>query len=86
MSAAKAWAFYDAVMERARHGCEICNADEFYPNAEAFEETGEIVCNACWDEEQAKAEDAEQARMRREEADDFRRANPLEPDFRRLGQ
>ena len=83
MSASKAWAFYDAVMERARHGCETCSADEFYPNAEAFEETGEIVCDACWDDEQAKAE---QARMQREEADDFRRANPLEPGFRRLGQ
>ena len=83
MSANKAWAFYDAVMDRARHGCETCSADEFYPNAEAFEETGEIVCNACWDDEQAKAE---QARMQREEADDFRRANPLEPDYRRLDQ
>jgi hypothetical protein len=82
----KAWAFYDAVIERARHGCESCSADEFYPNAEAFEETGEIVCNDCWDDEQAKAEQAEQARMQREEADDFRRANPLESDFRRLDQ
>jgi superfamily II helicase len=79
MTANKAWAFYDAVMDRARHGCETCSADEFYPNAEAFEETGEIVCNACWDDEQA-----EQARMQREEANDFRRANPLEPDYRRL--
>ena len=86
MSASKAWAFYDAVMERTRHGCEICSCDEFYPNAEAFEETGEIVCNECWDDEQAKAEEAEQARMQREEAEDFRRANPLEPDFRRLDQ
>ena len=34
---ANAWAFYDAVMDRARHGCETCSADEFYPNAEAFE-------------------------------------------------
>ena len=79
MTANKAWAFYDAVMDRARHGCETCSADEFYPNAEAFEETGEIVCDACWDDELA-----EQARMQREEADDFRRANPLEPDYRRL--
>ncbi len=78
-----AWAFYDAVTERARHSCEICSADEFYPNAEAFVIAGEILCNDCWDDEQAKAE---QARMQREEADDFRRANPLEPDFRRLGQ
>jgi uncharacterized Zn finger protein (UPF0148 family) len=70
-------------MERARHGCEKCSADEFYPNASAFEETGEILCNDCWDDEQAKAE---QARMQREEADDFRRANPLEPDYRRLDQ
>lgn len=81
MSTAKAWAFYDAVMDRTRHGCETCSADEFYPNAEAFEETGEIVCDACWDDEQA-----EQARMQREEADDFRRANPLEPGYRRLDQ
>ena len=83
MSAAKAWAFYDAVMANT-DGCQVCcETDEFSPNAEAFEETGEIVCDACWDDEQAKAE---QARMQREEADDFRRANPLEPDFRRLGQ
>ena len=81
MSTAKAWAFYDAVMDRTRHGCETCSADEFYPNAEAFEETGEIVCDACWDDAQA-----EQARMEREEAEDRRRANPLEPDYRRLDQ
>lgn len=81
MTAANAWAFYDAVMDRTRHGCETCSADEFYPNAEAFEETGEIVCDACWDDELA-----EQVRMQREEADDFRRANPLEPDYRRLDQ
>ena len=38
-----------------------------------------------WDEAK-RADEAEQNRMRRGEADDFRRANPLEPDFRRLGQ
>ena len=35
---------------------------------------GELVCEAC--AELLEADD--------EEADDFRRANPLEPDFRRL--
>ena len=83
MSAVYAWAFYDAVHAHSG-GCQCCgDDDEFSPNAEAFEETGEIVCDACWDDEQAKAE---QARMEREEAEDRRRANPLEPDFRRLGQ
>lgn len=84
MSAAKAWAFYDAVMANTG-GCQVCCDDDgFRANAEAFEETGEIMCDECWDDEQAKAEEAEQARMQREEADDFRRANPLESDFRRL--
>ena len=83
MSAEKAWAFYDAVTDHVG-GCQVCgDDDEFSPNVEAFEETGEILCNDCWDDEQAKAE---QTRMQREEADDFRRANPLEPDYRRLGQ
>lgn len=36
-----------------------------------------------WDDAR-RADEAEQNRMRREEADDFRRANPLEPDYRRL--
>ena len=84
MSASKAWAFYDAVMANTG-GCQVCfETDEFSPNAEAFEDTGEIVCGDCWQAEQARADEAEQNRMRREEADDFRRANPLEPDFRRL--
>ena len=82
----KAWAFYDAVMANSG-GCQVCcETDEFSPNAEAFEETGEIMCSDCWEADQAKAEEAEQNRMRREEADDFRRANPLEPGFRRLDQ
>jgi hypothetical protein len=86
MSAVYAWAFYDAVHAHSG-GCQICSeTEEFSPNAEAFEETGEIMCGDCWEAEQAKAEEAEQARMQREEADDFRRANPLESDFRRLDQ
>ena len=36
-----------------------------------------------WDDAK-RADEAEQNRMQREEADDFRRANPLEPDYRRL--
>lgn len=35
-----------------------------------------LICVDCWEEAEAE----------REEADDFRRANPLEPGFRRLGQ
>jgi hypothetical protein len=86
MSASKACAFYDAVMANT-DGCQVCcETDEFSPNAEAFEETGEIMCGDCWEDEQARSEKAEQNRMQREEADDFRRANPLEPDYRRLGQ
>ena len=82
----KAWAFYDAVQSHSG-GCQCCgDDDEFSPDVEAFEETGEILCALCWEAEQAKAEEAEQNRMRREEADDFRRANPLEPGFRRLDQ
>ena len=82
----KAWAFYDAVHAHPG-GCQICSeTDEFSPNAEAFEETGEIMCGDCWEAEQARAEEAEQNRMRCEEADYFRRANPLEPGFRRLDQ
>ena len=80
----KAWAFYDAV-EAHSGGCQVCgDNDEFSPDVEAFEETGEILCTLCWEADQARSEEAEQNRMRREEADDFRRANPLEPGFRRL--
>jgi hypothetical protein len=72
----KAWAFYDAV-EAHSGGCQVCgDNDEFSPDVEAFEETGEILCSLCWEADQARAE----------EADDFRRANPIEPGFRRLGQ
>jgi hypothetical protein len=79
----KAWAFYDAV-EAHSGGCQVCgDNDEFSPDVEAFEETGEILCSLCWEAEQDRCE---QARMHREEAEDRRRDNPLEPDFRRLGQ
>jgi len=75
VTAAKAWAFYDAVQAHSG-GCQCCGDDEFSPDVEAFEETGEILCTLCWE--------AEQGRMQRDEADDFRRANPIEPGFRRL--
>ncbi len=72
----KAWAYYDAVQAHAG-GCTTCgDDDEFSPDVEAFEETGRIVCTPCWASEAAADE----------EADDFRRANPIEPGFRRLDQ
>lgn len=76
MSAVYAWAFYDAVHAHSG-GCQCCgDDDEFSPDVEAFEETGEILCTLCWEADQAA----------REEADDRRRANPIEPGFRRLDQ
>ena len=38
-----------------------------------------LICVRCMDENEAEAEQREA-----EEAEDFRRANPLEPDFRRI--
>lgn len=82
MSAVKAWAFYDAVHAHPG-GCQDCGDDDaFSPNVEAFEETDRIICGPCWE---AVCE-ADVARMHAEEAEDRRRDNPLEPDFRRLGQ
>jgi hypothetical protein len=49
MSATKAWAFYDAVIDHVG-GCQVCgDDDEFSPNAEAFEDTGAIMCDLCFD-------------------------------------
>ena len=63
MSAVKAWAFYDAVHDHSG-GCQICgDDDEFSPDVEAFEETGEILCSICWDAEQERAEEAQAARV-----------------------
>jgi hypothetical protein len=58
MSAVYAWAFYDAVHAHSG-GCQICgDDDEFAPNVEAFEETGEIICDACFEEQcEAQADD-----------------------------
>ena len=28
--------------------CDCCAADEIAPNVEAFEITGEIMCDGCW--------------------------------------
>ena len=78
MTPAKAWAFYDAATHNGG-GCQRCgDDDEFSPVAEAWEDTGEIMCGDCW-EAHCEAEIAAD-----EEADDFRRANPIEPGFRRL--
>ena len=58
MSAARAWAFYDAVHAHSG-GCQSCgDDDEFSPNVEAFEETGEIVCSDCWEADQERAAEA----------------------------
>lgn len=43
---------------------------------ERFEGHGDLVCQACGEDELAASE----------EAQDLRRANPLEPDFRRMGE
>jgi hypothetical protein len=73
----KAWAFYDAVQAHSG-GCQCCgDDDEFSPDVEAFEETGELLCSDCWTDE---------ARMYAEDAATLRLANPIEPGFRRLGQ
>jgi len=44
----KAWAYYDAAQAHTG-GCTVCgDDDEFSPDAEAFEDTGRIVCTGCW--------------------------------------
>jgi hypothetical protein len=49
MGVARAWAFYDAVHDHSG-GCAICgDDDEFSPNIEAFEETGTIICDSCFE-------------------------------------
>lgn len=71
----KLWNLHDACTDPDRSGeCQNCGESEFSPNAEAFEVTGRLLCSLC----------AEDALAEREEAEDLRRANPLEPDFRRL--
>jgi hypothetical protein len=63
MSAVKAWAFYDAVHAHSG-GCQVCgDNDEFSPDVEAFEETGEILCTLCWEAEQERAAEAQAARV-----------------------
>ena len=63
MSAVKAWAFYDAVHDHSG-GCQICgDDDEFSPDQEAFDETGEILCSICWEAEQERAEQSQAARV-----------------------
>ena len=57
--------------------CHTC--DNLSDADDGCEETADgfhLICVDC----------AEEAEAEREEADDRRRANPLEPDFRRLGQ
>ena len=58
MSAALMWEFYDAVHAHPG-GCEICgDDDEFRPNIEAFEETGKVMCDSCFDAHcEAQADD-----------------------------
>jgi hypothetical protein len=61
MSAVYAWAFYDAVHAHSG-GCQACGEDdEFSPNAEAFEETGEIICGDCWEADQERCAEAKRA-------------------------
>ena len=57
--------------------CHTC--DNLRDADDGCEETPDgldLICVEC----------AEEAEAEREEAEDFRRANPLEPDFRRLDQ
>lgn len=60
MSAVYAWAFYDAVHAHSG-GCAICgDDDEFAPNVEAFEETGQIICDDCFEAHcEAEADEAQ---------------------------
>lgn len=45
------WQLYDAVMDPTRlPGCSRCGETEFSPNVEAFELSGEPVCDECADE------------------------------------
>lgn len=67
---------FDKLCDRMSPGAtnainEIANQDKLDTIAEAFRKLGDRLCRLC-DE--------------REEAEDQRRDNPLEPDFRRLGQ
>jgi len=58
MSAAKAWALFDA-MQVHPGGCVICgDDDEFSPNVEAFEDVGLLMCSACF-EAQCEADETQ---------------------------
>jgi hypothetical protein len=64
MSNAKVWALMDA-MEIHPGGCAVCgDDDEFSPDIEAFEETGVLICSACF-EAQCEAEADESQAMER---------------------
>lgn len=56
--------------------CPVCGEPDPTPSVEAFEVFDAVCCIDC----------AEATRAAEEEADDRRRDNPLERDFRRLGQ
>lgn len=58
------WRFYDAVTDHPG-GCAVCgDDDEFRPNVEAFEETGQIMCDDCF-EAQCEAEADESQALER---------------------
>jgi len=49
MGALSTWRMYDAVTAHVG-GCQMCgDDDEFAPNVEAFEDTGMIICDACFE-------------------------------------
>jgi hypothetical protein len=71
------WNLMDAMNAQVDVGCAQCGEAEFSPCVEAFETFDRLLCDACSDA-------AFEAQADAEEADDRRRANPLEPDYRRM--
>ena len=52
------WRLYDAVTGHLG-GCAICgDDDEFSPDIEAFEETGVLICSACFEAQCEALEDS----------------------------
>lgn len=69
---------HQAMEEDGASNCERCKEPfnwGFIPSVEAYETFDQLLCDECVEAAQAEAE----------EADDRRRANPLEPDFRMQG-
>lgn len=49
MSASAMWNLHEAVMAGCPNDCPDCGAEEWSPSAEAYEQTGRLVCEDCAD-------------------------------------